>query len=179
MTEETIPQMRETIDRLQKDLRAQAAKQEELVATNRSLTAREVARQANFDPKVGELYAKTSDGDLTAEGLTAFATELGLPQLVAEAAEAAAESPAEVEESAPETVGGADLATMSRGGSSQSPGAGSATEEAMTRAEWTELSRTDPVAAREALAKGRVQISRDNPYAPGGNQRPGNPFVQS
>lgn len=177
MTEETIPQMRETIERLQKDLKAAQAKQAELETTNRSLSAREVAREANFDPKVGELYAKTADGDLTAEGLTAFATDLGLPSALAPAVESS-EAPVEVEGSAPEAPGGAELAEMSRGGSSNSPGAGSATEETMTRAEWTELSRTDPVAARDALAKGKVRISRNNPYA-GDTQRPGNPFIPS
>lgn len=173
MTEETIPQMRETIDRLQKDLKASTAKQAELESANRLFQARDVARTVDLDPKLGELYAKSADGDITPDGLQEFADNYGLVQAPAETSEA----PVEVEESGAEAPGGAELSQMARGGSSAGEGAGSASEESMTRAEWTELSRTDPTAARQALAKGRVQISSDNPYA-GGSQRAGNPFAR-
>jgi hypothetical protein len=175
MTDETIPQMRETIDRLTKDLKSQQAENEKLAANTRQLTAREVARQANYDPKIGELYAKTAEGDLTPEGLAEFASELGLPTGVSETV--APESAEDAEESVTEPTGSADLSNMARGGSSAGEGAGSAADELMTRAEWTELSRTNPAAAQAALAKGQVQISKANPYA-GGSSREGNPFIR-
>ncbi len=178
MTDETIPQMRETIDRLAKDNKSLTAENETLKGDNRQLSAREVAREAKLDPKIGELFAKTSDDDLTAEGLTTFATDLGLPAVLDESPNPEGGEPAEdAEGSAPDAKGSADLSKMSRGGSTDSEGAGGADEETMTRAEWTELSRTDPDAARVALAKGKVQISRDNPFL-GDTQRPGNPFAE-
>lgn len=176
MTEETIPQMRDTIERLQKDLKSTASEKDKLATENRQLTARELAREAQLDPKYGELFAKTAEGDLTVDGITEFAQEFGLPAAETEGSDAGGDGySGEAEGSEASTPGSADLSKMARGGSSAGEGAGSATEETMTRAEWTELSRTDPAAAQAALAKGQVQISRNNPYA-GNTQRPGNPF---
>jgi len=175
MTEETIPQMRETIDRLVKDNKSLTAERDTAVGEVRSLNARSFASAANFTPQAGELYAKNTEGDLTADGFAEFATGLGLTASEAVPPATGGEAPAAGEETTPEATGSADLSNMARGGSTTEGGAGSATEESMTRDEWIELSRTDPIAAKEALAKGKVLVSKDNPYA-GGSQRPGNPF---
>lgn len=179
MTEETIPQMRETIDRLTKDLKSTGLARDKAEAKVRGLTGENFAREVDFAPKAGAMYAANTEGDLTVEGFEAFASDLGLAATVEAKSKEAEEESASEEEKATEATGSADLAKMARGGSSnEEGGAGSATEELMTRAEWTSLSRTDPIAAREALAKGKVLLSKDNPYMPGGSQQEGNPFIR-
>lgn len=178
MTEETIPQMRDTIDRLTKDLKTIGAERDDAVAEVRGLTGREFAREADFSPQAGELYAKNTVEDLSAEGFESFATGVGLTANVKEEAKVDGEEDPSKEETTTEAKGSADLTKMARGGSAtEEGGAGSATEELMTRAEWTELSVTDPIAAREALAKGKVLLSKDNPYV-GDSPKTGNPFVR-
>ncbi len=178
MSEETIPQMRETIDRLAKDNKDLTTERDEAVGEVRSLNAKEFARVAEFKPAAGEMYAKNTEGDLTAEGFVDFATALGLTAEKEADPATEKETPAAEEKAGAEAPGSSDLSKMSGGGSTTEGGTGGATEELMTREEWTELSRTDKHAAAIALAQGKVQLSKNNPYA-GNTQRPGNPWLEA
>lgn len=179
MSEDTIPQMRETIDRLAKENKSLTTERDDAVGEVRNLTAKEYARLGNFTPATGELYAKTAEGDLSEDGLVAFATGLGIPELSGEETKVEEESSTEkVEETGADAPGSPDLSKMSGGGNQQEGGSGGADSELMTRQEWTALSRTDKVAAAAALAQGKVKFSKDNPFA-GDTQRPGNPYLEA
>lgn len=179
MSEETIPQMRETIDRLAKDNKSLTIERDDAVAEVRSLNAKEFARLGKFTANAGELYAKNYEGELSAEGLVEFAAGLGLTAEKETTPPPGEEKPPEkTEEAGAEAPGSPDLSKMSGGGSTTEGGAGGVTEELMTREEWTELSRTDKVAAATALAQGKVKLLKDNPYA-GNTQRPGNPWLEA
>ncbi len=182
MSEETIPQMREQIDSLKSDLKS--AKEGESSASSevRDLTGQVIALGQGFSKAQGGLYAKVTDGELSAESFDAFATEQGLPaskDLTGDEGDGDA-SADEGDPASSDDAGSADLAGMSRGTSRPGDSAGGASKELMTRAEWQDLHRTDPVAAKEAVRQGKVEISRDNPWGDGQPVAPGkNPYVPS
>jgi len=149
--EDTIPQMRERIDQQNEQLR-------KLEADNRKLIARETFREAGLKPEHGDLFAaQDAKSDITVDTVKAFATQFGLVE---------EEAPVEDTPAPAETGASADeaLTQMSSGGSGAGEGGAASTKQRMTRDEWTELSKTDPAAARQALLEGQVQLRKDNFY---------------
>lgn len=158
MSDDAIPQMREQIEALEKQLKAALKGQAEAQNTARKMTAREIARETGLDPSHGELFATSNpEADISVEALQGFAEQFKLTPSVTEAApKAEADESSAVEESLASFPGGG-----SRPGSGGQPSAGS---EKMTRDEWNDLNRRDPQAARVALEQGRVQLRADNPW---------------
>lgn len=181
MSEETIPQMREQIEAMAKDLAKQKDESAALTKANRLLLARDVARDQGYAPSRGELFAAANpDAEITAEALDAFvvANDLGSAKPV-EGESSDGSSDGGDPATDPQT-GSADLADMARGGSRPGDSAGGATKEKMTRQEWQELHANDPVKAREAVRLGQVEISSGNPFGEGRAVAPGNnPFRSS
>ena len=168
MSEETIPQMREALDKANarnKDLEKSVS---ELSGENRVLKARDIALGQGYEANSGELFAQANpEADITAEALDAFIQKFpGLASQNEAAARAEGEGGAS-EEGESSTDGGAgssSLADMARGGSRPGESAGGASQEMMTRQEWQELMANDPIAGREAVRQGRVAIASDNPF---------------
>lgn len=163
MSDENIPQMRERIDQLEKALKGLEKSNEELTSTNLTLQAREVARGQGYSPSVGDLFAKAVGGEPTAEALAQFADTHGLKP--AEAASASTDASSDGDGSGDSGASTA-LASMS-GGSSTSGSGGQQTtgSKTMTRQDYNDLHKSDPVAARQALMEGRVELRSDNPFA--------------
>jgi len=174
MSEETIPQMREQINALEKQVKDLSKANSDFTAENRVLQARDVFRSQGYSAEGGELFAaQNPEGEITPEAVDTFVGKYGLASAKTDDAESS-----EGEEAAPEAAAGSpDLANMSRSGSRAGEGgaSGSSTEP-MTRQDWQDLMASDPAAGKAAVASGRVQISNDNPYS-GVAPRPGNPFV--
>lgn len=172
MSEETIPQMREQINALEKQLKELSKANSDFATENRVLAARDVFRQQGYSAEGGELFAaQNPDGEITAEAVDAFVQKYGLAQAKG------GEAPSTEEETAPAAdPGTAELAALSRSGSRAGEGGASGSSlEPMTRQQWQELHARDPQAAKVAVASGRVQISKDNVYV--GGKSAGNPFA--
>lgn len=178
MSEETIPQMRDQIDNLTKQLKDAQSTNSKLTKENRVLAARDIFREQGYSPKAGELFAaQNPEGDITVEAVDTFAQEFGFGVLGSgtEGQEGNAEEGGTESETAP---GSTELSLMGRGGSGVGEGGASgSSSEPMTRQEWQELHARDPQAARAAVASGRVQISKDNFYV--GQKTVGNPYASS
>lgn len=154
---DTIPQMREQIDALQKQIKSMETSTKELSSENRLLKARDVFRQQGYDPVHGELFATSNSGEITAEAVDEFASKYGLVPTARD------ESPAEEEASVADNSDA--MSSFSRAGSGAgSGGAAGPTENTLTRAEWVALSKSNPAAAKEAVSAGRVQLRADNPW---------------
>ncbi|MCI0558202.1 MAG: hypothetical protein MN733_06880 [Nitrososphaera sp.] len=162
MSDETIPQMREQIEALVKDLDLAKSNASTLAKENRRLLARDVARDNGFAASRGDLFASVSDGDITAEGFLAFTQANDLAPLGSDSASTGSSGGGDLTPSAP--VGSADLSQMARGGSRPGDSAGGASQEKMSRQAWQELYANDPAAAREAVRQGRVEIASGNPF---------------
>ena len=176
MSEDNIPQMRETIERLSKDNSSLKTENSGLTSQLRTRDARDAFRDGGYVPKNGDLYAAMNpDGEITAEAVTAFADEQGLP-LAGNSEDSGGSG-----DSTEEGDGSENLSGMSGSGSGAGDGgAGGAGVETLTRQEWQALHATDPAAAQKAIASGRVEISKDNPFVKGaGLPRGTNPYVAS
>ncbi len=180
MSEETIPQMREQIDSVTGDLSKARDEIKSLTKENRTLTARDVAREQGYEAKSGELFANANpEADITAEALDAFVTDYGLGAAKADDSGGGDDSSDEGDPVIP-APGSADLADMDRSGSRPGDSAGGATTEQMTVTEWQDLYAKDPAAAKEAHRQGKVQISSDNPWGDAQAVAPGvNPYAPS
>lgn len=153
MADETIPQMRDRIDKQNDELNV-------LRGELRQYQARDAFRAADLDPKFGDLFAAQADAkaEITPDAVKEFAVQYNLTPVPVEQTEVAEEQPAESSEPA-DTA----LASMSSGGTAGSGGAATAGNR-MTRDDWVQLQTTDPVAARQALLEGRVELREDNFY---------------
>lgn len=157
MSDDAIPQMREQIESLEKQLKAALKGEAEAQSTARRMTAREVARETGLDPSHGELFASSNpEAEISVDALKGFAEQFKLAPSGTQAPAAEADESSEVEESLADFPGGG-----SRPGAGGQPSAGT---EKMTRDEWNDLNRRDPQAARVALEQGRVQLRADNPW---------------
>lgn len=174
--EGTIPQMREQIESLTADLAKARAGEEAAQSQVKTLTGQVIALEQGYSKAQGGLYAKVADGELTAEGFDAFATEQGLPQANASSGSTGDEADSSDEGNVPTDApdGSADLANLARGGSRPGDSSGGASQEQMTRQEWQTLYQNDKAAAREAVRQGRVEIDPGNPW---GDPRPVAPGV--
>jgi len=180
MSDETIPQMREQIESLQKKLKDSEKNSAELTKHNRVLQARDVLRDEGFSPAVGELLvAANPEGEITPETVKAFVEQYGVGKIESEANPGGEGEATESEGSGSGVAPGSpDLANLSRGGSRAGEGgAGGATDEPMTKEAWQNLYRTDKAAAQAAVRQGRVQISTDNFYAAQKGVPGENPFA--
>lgn len=178
MSEETIPQMRETIERLSKDKAGLQTQVDELSGQLRVRDAREAFRAEGYDPKQGDLFAASNpEGEITAEAVNEFAGSFNLQPVAAESQEGESKAADEGDPAPQAPAGSTGLAPAAGGGSLPGDsGSGGPGVKKMTRAEWQNLAATDPAAARAAVASGRVEISGDNPWT--GTQVPaGNPYV--
>jgi hypothetical protein len=182
MSEETIPQMRDQIDTLNKANKDLTADVDRLTGENRGFAARDAFRNEGYAANHGDLYAAANpEGDITADGVNEFAGQFNLPKLELEVSTEGDEgSTEEGDQSLDGGAGSTDLADMARGGSRPGESAGGASPESMTRAEWQVLMQSDPAAGQEAVRQGKVQISRDNPWGDGQPVTPGsNPYNPS
>ena len=176
MSDETIPQMRERIEELTKELSKKDGEIEKLGGELRVRDAREAFRLAGYNPKHGDLFARENpEGDIDAEAVAQFADTWDL-------APADTSNPEGGEEESADDVddGSGALADMNRSGSrSGAGGGGSSEQKTYTRSEWLELNQTDPAAAAAALNQGRVETSGNPNVRTGeGNVRPGdNPYA--
>ena len=181
MSEETIPQMREALDNANKSIKDLTADNEKLTTDNRGFAARDAFRNEGYAANHGDLYAASNpDGDITVEAVNEFAGQFNLAKV--EAGETKVVEDGVTDEGGDGTEGKAPgskaLADMQRGSSSSGDGAGGASPEKMTIAEWQALHQTDPAAAKEAQRQGRVAVSNDNPWMDGMPVQPGlNPYV--
>jgi hypothetical protein len=179
MSEETIPQMRERIEQLEKQNRDATKALSSLQTENRVLKARDIFQSQGFAPTGGELFAaQNPEGEITPEAVAAFVEKYALGKV--EAVEPVTTDPNAEEGAAPPAApGAAGLGALSRGGSRAGEGgAGGSGDTPMTRAEWQGLYARDPAAAKAAVASGRVQISKDNVYS-GVRPDPGNPYAKA
>lgn len=162
MSEETIPEMRERIKVLEKEAKEAKEASAASEAKARLFEAKDAFRTAGYKPEQAALYvAANPDGEITTEAVATFADSYGLAPVEQSKGEPAPESG---DKSNPPS--GSELTPMGRAGSRPGDGgAAPASTEQMTHPEWMELNRKDPAAAREALVKGRVEISQDNFYA--------------
>lgn len=173
--EQNIPEMRKTIERLSKEKSTLEAQVGDLQSQVRVGEAKEAFRAAGYNPKHGELFALANpEGEVTVEAAAAFAEEQGLPALVS-----TQEASVGSEDSTAEEDGTGDLSAMSGSGSrTGGSGAGGAAPESLTRQEWQDLYASDPEAGRQAIASGRVEISKGNPFVKGvGAPRGTNPYA--
>lgn len=181
MSEETIPQMRERINKLEKSEKELQSQNADLSKEVTTLKARDTFREQGYPASYGDLFAGQSDGsEVTVEAVQTFIEQYGL---------APGDSPATGDgstdegdlESDQQPSGSEDLALLARGGSRAGEGGtGSSASETLTRAEYLDLARNDPAAAKVAVSQGRVQVSRDNPYVPSQGRVSGdNPYAPS
>lgn len=176
MSEEDISQMRKTIERLSKDKAELGTEVKDLSTQVQEYKAREVFSGEGYNPANGNLFvAMNPEKEVTAEVATDFAKAQGLILLESnqKSDDDAGKSTTEVED------GSKELAGMAGSGSGAGDGgAGGATVESLTRAQWQDLYRSDPAAAKAAVASGRVEISKDNPWVPNKVSTPGvNPYA--
>lgn len=163
MSDETIPQMRERIDALQKE---KGKLQEDLVSTRlevKTLQARDLFRESGYRREHADLFVKTNPEveEITEDAVAAFVKDYGLSPVQQE------ESTTKQDEEGGGTPDDVDLATLARGGSRAGAGGQqqATDDQTMTREEWRSLHKSDPVAARQAYAQGRVALREDNPFA--------------
>jgi hypothetical protein len=177
MTDESsnIPQMRETIDRLNKEKAGLQKDNGELQSKVRVFEAKDAFRGAGYNPNHGELFAAMNpEGEITPDAVAEFAERQSLPPLSGDTGDSSEEG-----DSTSDDAGDSNLAGMAGSGSRGGDGgAGGANVESMTRQEWQALHADDPAAAAQAIASGRVEISKDNPYVSGsGLARGENPYA--
>lgn len=177
MSEETnVVEMRKTIERLSKEKSELSTQVGHLQGEVRGYQAADAFREAGYNPAQGELFAAMNpEGEITVEAVAKFAEEKGLPAL-----ESTPESSTDTQDSTSvDADNSANLASMAGGGSRGGDGgAGGANVETLTRQQWQSLHMTDPAAAKQALASGRVEISKDNVFI-GGQAAPRgtNPYL--
>lgn len=174
---QNVPQMRETIERLSKEKAGLQKEVSDLQKEVRVRDAREAFRVAGYDPRQGDLFATSRpDAEISSENVLEFAEEYNLsPKSSGE------EAPSEEDSTSDSAQDDSDLSAFGGSGSrSGDGGAGGADVKTLTRQEWQNLYSDDPVAAKQAIASGRVEISKDNPWARGGaTKSTGNPYVQN
>lgn len=158
MSEETIPQMRERIEALEKQTKEATQAREAAEARARLFEARDAFREKGLNPKHADLFVSNHTGDITADAVGAFATEYGLAPVTQPTTETATGE-------GQDPSSDAALAALSRAGSGAGEGgAAAAGDGPMPREEWEALNARDPNAARALLRQGKVQIRGDNPW---------------
>lgn len=168
MSEEGIPQMRERINELEKQLKAAQDEAAKANSRARLFEAKDVFREQGYNPIHAELFVQGQpEGDITPESVDAFAQKYGLaPTGEGEGSQSSGTEgeDSEREDSAPPSDTG--LSSFGRAGSGSGDGGSApATTEKLTHEEWKELHQKDPARARKAVADGRVEFKEGNFYA--------------
>lgn len=180
MSEETIPQMRDRIARLEKSEKDLKSQNEGLSKENTQLKARDQFREAGYPASYGDLFAGQAEPDteITPEAVQDFvkAFNLNVDGSASEDDSGTTDEGGSNDDAGTDTEG---LDVMARSGSrSGDGGSGSPEAKVLTRAEYLDLARNDPAAAKAAVANGRVQVSTDNPYVPSKGRVSGvNPYA--
>lgn len=160
MSEETVPQMRERIEALEKQAKQADEARQAAESKARLFEARDAFRTKGLKPEYAELFISQHSGEVTDEAVDGFVDRY---KFQPENPTPPADGETKTEKSVP---GSTALSALSGAGSR--PGDGgqqTPSEQAMTRQEWNELNKKDRVAARAVLARGGVQIRKDNIYA--------------
>lgn len=170
MSEETIPQMRDALDKANERIKTLEGDVQTKDFEIKKRDAREAFRGAGYNPKHGDLFARDNPeaSEITAEAVASYAEEWNLAPLSTN------EPPApEGDDTSDEDDGTDALSSLDRSGTRGGDGGGgSSGEPKLTRQDWMELQATDPVAASAALRQGRVELST------GGNLRAGQKSVR-
>ncbi len=161
MSDETVPQMRETIDRIRGERNTAQKQVTKLEGEIHVRDAREAFRTGGYDPRHGDLFAaKNPEMEITVENVSTFADEWNLA-----AVEGSSDSTDEGEGTGLVDDGSEALSGMAGSGTASGEGGSDgATEQKMTPTEWKALMMSDPAAAKAAAVSGRVQLSEDNPW---------------
>jgi len=171
MADNTSPQeLRESYDKLKAEHEKLQKENGGLRSENRTLKAQGFGLTA---PQAQAFVSATPDGDITAEVVKTFATNLGIT-IIDPAAPKQGPGPVAPVQGTPTTPGVGDgapstvnsgLALVGRGGTPAGAGGQPpATLDRLTTAQLGELKKTDPLAAVKALREGRVIFSKDNFY---------------
>lgn len=177
---DNVPDLRAHADKLESDLAKSQAALVESQADNQGFAAREAFTKAGYEPKFADLYVSAEpEGDLTPEAIKVWTGTFGL-----EPTEAPVGEEGEGNSKSTETAGAstAALADLGRGGSSSEGGPGSSTDEKLiTVPEWQALTKSDPAAAREAAANGRIKLRPDNAWVRGYSlsETGSNPYIEA
>lgn len=174
-----IPELRNQVDSLSKDIAKERDRAATAEARVRTLEARDAFDSAGYAKAHGDLWATSNpQGEIPDEAaIHAFAAQYKL-QLVNESAPAStgegeAAGGAGGAPEGNESDGRESAALMGNAGSRAGVKAQpSSSEEQMSITEWESLSRSDPEAARRAVREGRVALSDSNPWVSAG-QVPG------
>jgi hypothetical protein len=163
--------MRDQIKALEKELASLKTENEALASKARLADARELFREAGYNPRHAELFVSTDPEELSVDAVVTFVQTFDLP--VPETSKTETEETKESEGGegtpVPPTPTTTELAAM--GGGTTRAGEGSTKaitggKEPMPRQEWIELYRRDPERAKViAEQEGRVQLRPDNPFA--------------
>lgn len=167
MSDETVTQLRETLEASQKELKKLSRANEDLVKENRALQAREALRGAELDPKLADLYLGVNpEGEIDVEAVKTFAASYGIATTKAIQEESVEDESNGAKKDPPVEEGLANIGRVgSRGGEGGQPPVGT---KLLSTSEFLELQRSDPSEASKALAEGRVKLRSDNPMAVGG-----------
>ncbi len=162
MSEETVPQMRETIERIRGERNTAQKAVVKLEGEIHIRDAREAFRTGGYDPSHGDLFAaKQPDMEITEENVATFADTWNLPAVAAPST-----TTGEGEGETSEVADGSEaLAGMAGSGTASGEGGpDGAAETKLTRQAWQKLMMSDPAAAKAAAVSGQVILSGDNPW---------------
>lgn len=152
-SDEAIQNLKEQVDRLEKQLDEANGKVATLAVENKTLHAEKVFTGAGYSPKQAALFVRElpEGAEITADAVKEFATKYDL-------------APAGTPGEPPKENTSTDSALAAMGGAGTRAGAGGnpGATGSMTRDEYKKLHQSNPAAAAEALARGRVQLREDN-----------------
>jgi hypothetical protein len=164
--------LRAAYERAVEEAKALRSENQNLGKENRTLKAENLFREAGLRPAQASLFVNANpEGDITLEGVQAFATQFGLaPDHDGKVGETGEPTPAsaaqgQLEQESATAPGSAQLGLIGR--ASARPGTGGqppAEQGSMTSAEWAELQKRNPSAAGTALKEGRVRLHEGNFY---------------
>ena len=156
-SDEAVENQRKHIEKLETELTTRDTKIKDLSTENKTLRAERVFQDAGYSPKQAALYVEklAEDAEITADSVKEFASKYDISPVVVEGSGAGEGDTSKKDEG---------LASMGAAGTREGAGGGAAAGASITRAEYLDLVRKDPSAAREALGKGRVQLRDDNFY---------------
>jgi hypothetical protein len=177
VSEEGLDSVRKQLDQVEKENKQLKDENSKLLNDNRLYQAKEAFVEADLSPALAKLFvASEPTADISAEAAKAFAEAYGVAGVTAQPAPVDAAPEATPEPATPDNP---SMALMGRAGSRGGEG-GQPSADAKTYSvqEYQALARTDPEAARQAVAKGQVKFSDNNGWLKDRpNQTGANPFA--
>lgn len=164
---QTPKELRDAYDSLVADQAKTRQELADMQKENKLLAAKEAFREAKYSPNMAELFVSSVEGDITVDAVHEFVAKYDLPPMEVELAKAASESEPVGEENQQNVeADDSDLSLMAGGTRSGEGGqqAADAQKGTISRADWEELAKSDPVAARQAVDSGKVLLRSDNFY---------------